>query len=204
MIDINKFCGEDDIRSHLNAPFIVDNKIVATNGHVIIVMPNDGKNEYPQCPERVHAARVINIIESASTWFPANKEKIVFPEMGPCLVCRGTGKAKKIKCEECEGHGTVDAETDYSTYYDLTCASCGGAGYDNNLETDETCQDCNGSGKVYELYACVEILGINVQVKYLSLIMDEENLEFASVNENRMLAFRIGADTIGAIMGCRV
>ncbi len=46
MIDINQFCGKDDIRSHLNAPFIVDGRIVATNGHVIIVMPNDGKNEY--------------------------------------------------------------------------------------------------------------------------------------------------------------
>lgn len=204
MIDINQFCGKDDIRSHLNAPFIVDNRIVATNGHVIIVMPNDGKNEYPQCPERFNAARVINIIESATAWVTANKDGMVLPEMVPCLVCRGTGKAKKIKCEECEGDGTVDAETDYSTYYDLQCASCGGAGYDNNLETDETCPDCNGSGKVYEPYACVEILGINVQEKYLRLIIDEESLEFSSAKENGMLAFRTGSDTIGAIMGCRI
>ncbi len=200
MINIIDFCGVEDTRRHINSPFIVKDKIVATNGHVLIASPNDHKNEYIQCPEGFNAARVINIIDAAQEW--AKVDKIILPEMIGCVTCLGGGKAKKTECEECEGDGTVDAETDYSTYYDLTCASCDGVGYLNYTETDDICPDCNGSGKVYEPYACVEILGINVQAKYLRLIINEENLEFSANTDSGMLIFKCIGYT-GAIMQCR-
>lgn len=101
MIDIKKFCAQGDIRDVLNAPFLFDNKIVASNGHIMVMMPNDGKNEYQQLADsNFNPKRLIDIIESTPKWTAFNKSEIVFPEKVVCVVCNGLGKSEKKECEE--------------------------------------------------------------------------------------------------------
>ena len=47
-------------------------------------------------------------------------------------------------------------------------------------------------------------MGLKVQVKYIRLIMDEENLEFAVDDKKEMLIYRCGTGISGAIMSMRV
>ena len=204
MIDIQSFCAKGDIRDVLNAPFLFDNKIIASNGHIMIILPNDGNNEYQHCPSDFNVKRLIDIVESPSEWTVSNKSEIVFPEKVVCAECIGSGKSERKECEECCGEGEVDLENDYSTYYGLECKSCGGDGYELNRSTDKICSKCNGTGKVDKFRSVVEILGLKVQVKYIRLIMDEENLEFAVDDKKEMLIYRCGTGISGAIMSMRV
>ena len=204
MIDIKSFCAIGDIRDVLNAPFVFENKIVASNGHIMVIVPNDGNNEYAHCPSNFNVKRLIDIVESPSEWTACNKSEIVFPEKIVCAECIGSGKLERKECEECDGEGEVDLENDYSTYYGLECKSCGGDGYILNKSTDKTCSVCAGAGNVDGYMSAVEILGLKIQVKYLRLIMDEENLEFAANDEKDMLIYRCGTGISGAIMSVRV
>ena len=205
MIDIKKFCAEGDIRDVLNAPFLFENKIIASNGHIIVILPNDGKNEYQQFADsNFNPKRVIDTIESPSVWTAFNKSEIVFPEKVVCVVCNGLGKAEKEECEECEGEGEVELENGYSTYSGLSCKSCDGGGYILKESTDETCLECAGTGKVDQYISAVEILGLKIRVKYLRLIIDEENLEFAVDDKKDKLIFRCGDGITGAMTTIRV
>lgn len=205
MIDIKKFCGKGDIRDYLNAPFLYDNKIVASDGHIMVILPNDGKNEYQQIADsNFNPKRVIDIIESPSVWTPFNRSEIVLPDTVVCVVCDGLGKSEKEECEECEGEGEVELENGYSTYSGLSCKSCNGDGYILKKSTDQICSVCDGTGKVDGFMSAVEILGLKVQVKYLRLIMDEENLELAADDQKDMLIYRCGTGITGAIMSMRV
>lgn len=204
MIDIKKFCAIGDIRIALNAPFIIGDKLAASDGNVMVVMPNDGMSDYKQYPEPGNIERVINIIESASSWVTVDKSAVVFPEKLTCGECDGTGKSEKNKCKECDGEGEVDLENDYNTYFGLECKSCGGDGYEVNKLTDKICEKCSGTGKVDQFMSAVEILCLKIQVKYLRLIIDEENLEFAVDDKKEKLIFRCGDGITGAIMAIRV
>ena len=207
MLNIFKFCGQGDIREWMNAPFTLANRVVATNGHIMAILKDQNCTKYAELlkPDsaKKHVHELIDKIESLDTWETANKEQIEFPEKEVCKVCQGSGKAIKTECEECQGEGEVEASNDFSTYYDLMCASCEGGGFFVNLDTDKTCPDCEGSGKTFKEYVAVKILGVNVQCKYLSLVIDEPDLHFAANSEKTMLMFRTGLHVHGAIMSIR-
>lgn len=208
MIDINKFHGQGDIREWLNTPFLISGRIVATNGHVIAILEDQSHAaEYKELTEPESAIKYISDltkqIKSIDTWQAVNKLQIALPQKVECDVCQGTGKAKKTECEECEGDGEVDVSNRFSTYYDLTCKSCEGDGFTINLETDETCTDCAGIGKIFKQYASIDVLGINVQCKYLELIIDQPGLQLSPLPMKDTLMFRIGSQAHGAIMGFR-
>ncbi|QOJ20331.1 MAG: hypothetical protein HRU77_06260 [Gammaproteobacteria bacterium] len=204
MVDINKFHGNgEDIRDWLNQPFLLNKRVVATNGHVMLILHDF---EWPYYELRVNESYVmiiIDTIESASGYAPIDKEQIAWPEKIWCPICKGGGHATKEECEECQGDGVVDASNNFNTYYDLTCGSCEGIGYETDTRTDQTCPDCEGSGNVFEKDAAVEILGIKIQAKYLSLVIEEPDLQFCAKVDERMLMFKAGENTFGAIMGLR-
>lgn len=201
MINLEKFCATDDVLGYLKTPFIFDDKIIATNGHIIIMVPNDGNSSYQQS-EKIDFKGLIDTIKSTETFMVCNKDEIVFSEMEPCNKCRGSGKSgRKVLCEECDGDGLAEASNDFSTYYDLVCESCGGDGYTRTLISDEACSECAGTGEVIPFMSTIEILGVHVQEKYLRLIIEEDDLQFAAHSNNIMLIYRLGEGTIGAIMG---
>lgn len=207
MIDINKFHGQGDIREWLNAPFSIAEKVVATNGHVMAILGAQNSAEYKEFagPEgaRKYIIDLIKKIKSIDTWQTVNKGQISPLEKETCNVCQGSGKAIKTECGECEGEGEVDVSNGYSTYYGLQCASCNGDGFSVNPKTDETCTDCDGSGKSFKPFASIEVLGINVQCKYMALIIDEPDLQLAACPEQNLLMFRAGLHAHGAIMALR-
>jgi len=205
MIDINKFHGNGkDIREWLNQPFTINTRVVSTNGHIMLILHNHAFLGYaPLAHDEKYLMRVIDTIESASGYAPIDKEQIAWPERIVCPICKGGGLATKEECKECQGEGVVEASNDFNTYYDLTCGSCEGIGYETDTRTDQTCPDCEGSGNAFEKEAAVEILGIKIQAKYLSLIIGAPDLQFCVSIDKRMLMFRAGENTFGAIMGLR-
>lgn len=205
MIDINKFHGQGkDIRDWLNQPFVIEQRLVATNGHIILILHNQDCSGYaPLADNHSGIMRTINTIESTSGHAPIDKEQIAWPEKICCRICKGCGHATKEECNECDGHGEVDVSNNFSTYYDLECASCEGVGYQTDTLTEQTCQDCEGAGKTFKEYAEVQILGVAIQAQYLSLIIEEPDLQFFAKVDERMLMFKAGENTFGAIMGLR-
>lgn len=201
MIDINKFCDKDGILHWLTKPFIVEGRLCATNRRNIIIMHNQDLSAYTTPKFNISKIReVIYLIESIEAFngFSAiDKSQIVLPEKIACEICDGNGKVEKIKCLECSGDGVVDVESDFSTYYDLECASCDAIGYINQ-EPDKACENCNGEGKVFE-FGFIEIMGVKVPADRIKLIINEPDLQFATNENKTMLVFRTG-DAIGAIM----
>lgn len=192
MIDINKFCGDTHSRAWMKNPFSIDGRVAATNGHIILILHNQDCSGYLPLENDENEAcvlRLINSIETASDYAPINKETIILPEKERCIVCQGSGKAIKIECIECGGDGSVDASNDFNTYHDLTCASCDGIGFESDLETDEACLECAGAGKTYK-DKTVDVLEILVQAKYLSLIIDEPDLQLTVDADRSMLMFK--------------
>ena len=80
MIDINKFCAIEDIRYYLNSPFLIGDKLAASDGAIIVLIQNDGTVDYQRYPNPSDCDRVIKIIDSADDWVSVDKSDIVFPE----------------------------------------------------------------------------------------------------------------------------
>lgn len=206
MVDINKFHAQgNDIASWINQPFAINGRVCATDRHIILILHNQDCSGYaPLETNERGVMRLIDTIESSSGYASVEKEQIAWPEKIKCIICKGCGHATKEKCEECNGEGVSEARNDYSTYYDLECASCDGIGYETDTLTEQTCPDCEGTGETFKKQVCVEIMGITVQAKYLSLVIDEPELQFSANIDKQMLMFKIGVNAFGAIMSFRV
>jgi hypothetical protein len=59
MININEWCGKNDVRDYLNQPFNLSGKTVATNGHVLIAV--DQRQEYKPLEKELDAEKFIAV-----------------------------------------------------------------------------------------------------------------------------------------------
>ena len=129
---------------------------------------------------------------------------ITLPEQCECECCKGTGKATRDTCEECDGEGEVDAETDYNTYYGLECKSCDGDGFKLYRGGDQDCQDCQGSGKVFPKTYPIEVDGVNIDARLLKNILDStDDIYVAGRPDKNMLLFKSG-EAEGVLMAMSV
>ena len=198
-MDINKFVDKDDYREWLRAPFNVDGRTCATNGQIFLSMPQYGN--FDDGVESI-AKGVRGILDDMKgvEFKPLGSFEIPAKEV--CNTCKGTCKAVREKCHECDGDGEVDAETDYNTYYGLECKSCDGRGHTLIRGGDENCPDCGGLGERYNYPVPISVEGMLVDLKYLSLLTGEDGVEVGKIDGKDILAFRSG-DQIGVIMGMR-
>jgi len=196
-MEIESFCvSGDDPRSDLHHPFRVGEFVVCTDGHRLIAAPTDD-DTLPR-NKRI-AGAVLGIIAEASAddgFLPM--PSIDLPDKVQCGACGGAGTVTVTECPECEGDGFVDAETDYSIYYDLECKSCEGIGKRIEQGYGSKCQRCRGTGTVYP-QGSIGVLGVRLRPAYVESILGLPDLMVNPLSRDK-LYFRSG-DFRGCIMG---
>lgn len=109
-IDLKQFCGDDDFRPYIRAPFRYKGHVYATDGRVLIRVAD---NQSYQSSDKVAVEKVLDL--DAPREFlraPATKQ---FPKKRP---------VEKVRCPDCDGRGTDhDCER-----CECTCYSCKGSG----------------------------------------------------------------------------
>lgn len=199
-INLELFFDKSDCREHLRAPFNFNGKTYATNCYAMICVPQrDGVQELENEPLKSSINRYFG--DQGKDYQPFT-DKVELPEKEKCSTCKGSGKATIRKCEECEGDGELELESDYNYYY-VTCKSCNGDGSKTVSGGNEDCQRCGGAGSGYDRWAYVAINGVNIAPKYAEIIIAMPDLNVFAKPEDMILYFKSGDDE-GVIMGIRV
>lgn len=175
-INLKQFCGIDEFRLYLNKPGNIDDKTIATNGHILIRIPKDDRYDEIEGSFR---KSVITFTESFSDRKWISSVKFKMPKPVPCEYCNETGHAEGEECE------------------------CCGAG-NKNLDTEEICPYCLGLGKEYSSTGedQDEIIGFPLAPRYLALIETLPNIEISPDKEKRILYFRSG-EIDGILIGTK-
>jgi hypothetical protein len=197
-LDINDFFCPTEMRAYLQAPVRVNGKVVASTGHICIVVP-DTEQETINCPEdkKESFIKLLGKINENHN-FVSIPTDLVMPVKSTCAVCGGTGKAAETLCKECHGDGEVELESDYNEY-SCECKSCDGMGTLIEKGGDDKCQRCHGEGSLYNERDYVTVLGVHVNPNYLNLIINVPEIGVFSCPEKRELHFKLG-DVRGIIM----
>ena len=198
-MNIDEFCGKDDIRKYLNKPFNIDGRTVASNGKVLLSTALNAEHD-----ELIEEKKPV--IQKLLAGFDATKlttmPLIPLPAPIECWTCGGGGTAHKKLCSECDGEGQVSFESDCN-HYECECKSCEGDGFFVRKHGEETCFSCGGDGSRYISHEPADVLGVKVDMNYLKLIINAPDLVVFADVEAHMLWFQSG-DEYGVIMGMRV
>lgn len=182
----------------LTKPFYKDGYKVFSNGHILVAEPAPGE------PDTDRAPGVSAYLKDDGIVFTTLRVDIPEAEMCACTECFGSGKGMRVSCKECGGWGEVEAETDYNTY-DVTCKSCGGAGSLFDKKADQVCEVCTGTGSIEMPFQPAPILGIFVQRRYLKMVCEIEDIEYALSADPAVLRWRSKSENcFGAIMPLRI
>lgn len=197
-MNLNDFCGKDDIREWFNVPHKIDGKVFATDGAIMIVAPTEG--DYADYPRTVVSIR--KLISDAESGEYTHVDLPVI-EKEPCKRCGGQGKLTIEKCDECEGKGNLWFYGKMHEY-ECECKECEGNGDIERFGGDTDCPDCEGEGKAVKDYQPIEILGVTVQTKFIEKIQRQnfDDLQFAPSSCKQKLYFKSGNVT-GIIMAMR-
>jgi len=207
-INLMRWCDPHDIRPLCQRPHNYQGHTYATNGHACVRV-----SALPDYEEAAEALR--KNVELMRSWIEDAREykrtNPVMPPLEQCSHCNGGGKASLTKCEECDGLGELEFESDYHTYDGITCQSCKGEGLTLVIGSDQDCRRCHGTGvfhrnhksNVYDYLVPIEVDGVNVNANLLRLATHLPDVEYSGDVEKSMLYFRSG-DAVGIIMGVRV
>jgi hypothetical protein len=104
MIDIQKFCAdEDEPRYYLQAPFKINDRIIATNGHIIISIPDDGRDVAPANASFAKSVERVLATEFAEY---VRMDSIALPDAEICERCPDPAELEEDEvCCWCEGTG---------------------------------------------------------------------------------------------------
>jgi hypothetical protein len=115
MIDLDKFCEKDGVRYYLEKPFRLGGYIYATNGHLAVRIPDDGR-EAAEAYKSVSGIGKIFADAIARDGEQFTVPNIALPD-GPdeekCPACNGLGEPEcdmehMHDCPECDGTGMVE------------------------------------------------------------------------------------------------
>jgi len=197
-MDLNSFCArQHDPRPHLHTPMRVGNLVVATNGHILIALP-DMVSEFPEAPAEFGTKVTSMLAQEAPAGEPVPLATIDLPERTDCPDCGGDGFLILAPCPECEGKGDFWHGTNL-----YECKECFGNGTVPAAIGDpgakrEICVLCDGDGAGHQ---AVEVNGVLLQRRYLALL---KALPGCTVAPNGDMAahFRFDAGH-GLLMPCR-
>lgn len=182
----------------LTKPFYKDGFKVFCDGNVFVAEPAPGE------PDTDRAPGVSAYLKDDGLVFKALRVDLPEAEMCTCSECFGSGKGIRVSCRECDGLGEVEAETDYNTY-DVTCKSCGGSGNLFDKRSDEVCVQCNGAGSMDMPFQPAPILDIFVQRRYLRMVCEIEDIEYALSSDHAALRWRSKSENcFGVIIPLRI
>jgi len=200
-MDIEKFCSTfADPRDYLSAPFRLDGLTVATDGFCLVLGPDDETAHVCDAPDDVVAA-FRAIVANAAARSYCEIPALLLPPSEACRRCSGSGNVSVTTCRECQGDGDVEAETAYNTYL-VDCMTCDGTGEEKGAGGPLRCDECAGQGKSWPPYQNIEVLGVSVQVKYLSRLDGLDGIAWSADTVLHRVFFRAGQYS-GCIMGMR-
>lgn len=142
-IDLQRFCAtETEGRYYMRRPFRNGDFICATNGHVAIAIPDDGREmntrgNPPKMPD------VLKLLDRPILGeFAAMPALASVKECGACERCGGQGKHRVVLCEECHGSGEIEHGK-----HSYTCEECSGEGSVGSEDIETVCLACEGFGE---------------------------------------------------------
>lgn len=158
---LRMFCSTDVCRPALLNPFrttLYDKPvIVATDGHRLISIPDDGRNlELPEYMQDIALPNVRGAFPGDLVKHSMDKIYVLTSddiarmiarlpaqhEIEPCDKCFG-GKKKNAECEHCRGTGNISLSCHIcDDYHDIECCACNGTGM------QEGCARCEGTGEI--------------------------------------------------------
>lgn len=190
---LKMFCSEDEThRVWMNKPFQYQNKAIATDAHVMVIMGLELVSDLPPATEDTPKSidSLINLEKNLNFEIPLDilKEGLMKFDFAPELKQSG----KYINCKECDGEGEVEWE--YESYRsDFDCPVCDGSGYSSEPITYHT-----GNFDLAK-YQKAKIIDCALDPIYLlllyktALILGEEKITLISqVAHNKSNLFRIG------------
>lgn len=164
-IDWSKFCDDELSRYDLQHPRKVGDKVVATDGRILIVAE---AADYPEIGPRggrfPKFDEIIAPISRVTEWCSV-------PAISPCDACNNTGKIF-VNCHTCGGTG------------DCLC-DCG---------HEHDCCACGGEGKVFRneycLFCSPRVYGLKIQRQCIESVADLPGVQVGITNDNpRFLVF---------------
>ena len=187
MVNLNDWVEKDGFRHYLSSPFIVDDKLVACNGAVIIYRKKSDYDLYEGFSGSEDTlSRLRKLINPEVDRKMDLIAEIFLPEKVECTKCSDV-------CEECGGEGTVELSNDFNDY-EVDCKSC---------DSDpEICSYCNGTNIAYPSDSATTISGAKIQHKFAELLKSFDSPVFATELDG-MLHFKSG-EYGGHIMCYRV
>jgi DnaJ-class molecular chaperone len=99
VIDLNKYCGTNSFRPAFMKPFRTPKGIVATNQHILICVPDDGRQIHNDVGDKYARKIEMWLSEVRTNWIPFQAE---IPETTTCNWCEGTGEVDGDEPEDCE------------------------------------------------------------------------------------------------------
>jgi len=174
MIDLQPFCSTLKDRQNIAAPWKDGEKVIATDGHIIVIVDADAvepfRPTYGYKPDWRVAIQKFTP-DDIIGWLPLADWYRHMPGCGPqpCDVCGGGGTVTIDKCEECDGTGKfVPGES---------CEFCNGTGKLSPPVT-ESCMECDGTGKTDRVREIIFPQG-KYNGHYLNLLLTLPDAEFA-------------------------
>ena len=163
-IDLNNFTGPQvhEVRQWMLKPWRFDGRLIATNGHVLIAIPDDGREGVAEYEPGRHP----NVAKMLAHGFP-DSAFVPLPELelprSVCPRCDGAGKHFLAKCDECESGSFSHGLHEY------TCIECDGNGWFGNPDEETRCAMCEGWGESGSARECSNtVIGkARFQTRYL-------------------------------------
>lgn len=159
---LQKFCASaTEARYYLCKPWRFNGSIYATNGHMLICIPDDGREEVDPHGKHPDASKVIGQ--------PAVTPFIKIPGLAdpiPCERCGGKGSHGEVACDECNGSGTFTWRR-----HEYDCAECGGSGKIGVDNSPMICEACDRLGESFDRVTARTAIGdTGFQTRYLRVI----------------------------------
>jgi len=164
-MDLLKFCASNtDPRHYMSQPMREGADVVATNGHIMIVMPGMA-GEFQPIPDNLRGKAQQFDAVARSERMPL--DIIHLPDRKECPICGGAGHHFEVVCPDCDGEGSFKHGLHW-----YECKECAGNGHCTADASDEDakktdCYRCDGSGEAYQ---AVYISDHLFQRRYLALI----------------------------------
>lgn len=200
-MDLSRFLAtEYDPRTYLQEPMRWKDGLVASNGHILIVLPNHkGAEHATRMPEKV-ANGIADFSAIERTTAPVPLSSLDLGEAVPCPSCRGAGSTYRRGCPTCLGDGCIERDTQL-----IACPDCGGEGDQTCSKYAEganlwTCWVCEGFGQDYQPLL---INDTPLQRKYLALIANLPNSHIQTAGPIAPARFTFDGG-YGFLMPCRL
>lgn len=165
-MDITRFCAtSEDPRHYLATPFRDGDEVVATNGHIMVVIPGM-PGDYPAAPNNM-IGMPARFNAGTRSGFVTPISSVTLPERVVCPACDGKGHRFQERCSDCAGEGEFQRGIHW-----YACQECGGNGTTPCSEntpgaTKDACYRCNGFG---EILARVPVADAVFQRCYIALL----------------------------------